>query len=209
MNTITENIKKGYFRWESHQVMSTAYTCGYCGAYVSSESGLPLMRRQSAGFNTDNYVETPDAGVYICTNCHMPTFIYKGVQVPGNRYGSSVKGVSDNVNKVYEEARSCYAANAYTGTVLLCRKLLMHVAVDLGADENLNFFDYVNYLDQHHFISVKSHDWIDQIRKYGNDANHEIHVNSQQDAQMILKFCEMLLKMNYEYPSMLEESDNN
>lgn len=130
----------------------------------------------------------------------MPTFLYEGIQVPGNRYGNSVNNVPDRIDKVYEEARSCYAANAYTGTVLLCRKLLMHVAVDLGADDNLKFIEYVNYLNDKHFVSVKSHNWVDQIRKYGNEATHKLEVNSQQDAQMILKFCEMLLKMNYEYP---------
>lgn len=205
MDTFESKFNNGTYKWDEKNMVDLNYTCGYCGAYVASDKGMPLIDINLRGRETI----TKGEGVYICTNCHMPTFIYKGIQVPGNRYGSPVKGVPDNVNKVYEEARSCYAANAYTGTVLLCRKLLMHVAVDLGADENLRFIEYVNYLDDHHFVSVKSHDWIDQIRRYGNDATHEIHVNSQKDAQMILKFCEMLLKMNYEYPSMLEESDNN
>lgn len=205
MYDFDSRFKNGTFKWDESEMVNFNYTCGYCGAYIASNKGMPLITLDYQGRGA----VTRGAGVYICTNCHMPTFVYKGVQVPGNRYGSSVKGVPDSVNKVYEEARSCYAANAYTGSVLLCRKLLMHVAVDLGADEDLRFIEYVNYLNDNHFVSVKSHDWIDQIRKYGNDANHEIHVNSQQDAQMILKFCEMLLKMNYEYPSMLEESDNN
>lgn len=79
----------------------------------------------------------------------------------------------------------------------------MHVAVDLGADENLRFIEYINFLNEHHYVSVKSNEWIDQIRKYGNEATHEIEVSSKQDAQLILKFCEMLLKMNYEYPSIV------
>lgn len=137
----------------------------------------------------------------------MPTFIYYDIQIPGARFGSSVNSVPKEVNDVYEEARSCYATNAFTGTVLLCRKLLMHVAVDLGAKDNLRFIEYVNYLNDHHYVSIKSDKWIDQIRKYGNEATHEIQVNTQQDAQMILKFCEMLLKMNYEYPA-IAETDN-
>lgn len=201
MNDLTIDIFAGDLKWNETNMISRSFTCGYCGAYVSSEKGMPLLEPGS-GYNT-NYYQKNNIGVYICNNCCMPTFIYKDIQVPGNRYGSPVKGVPEEVNNVYEEARSCYAVNAYTGTVLLCRKLLMHVAVDLGADENLRFIEYINFLNEHHYVSVKSNEWIDQIRKYGNEATHEIEVSSKQDAQLILKFCEMLLKMNYEYPSIV------
>ena len=201
MNDLTVDIFAGSLKWNETRMISRSFTCGYCGAYVSSEKGMSLLEPGS-GYNT-NYYQKNNIGVYICNNCCMPTFIYKDIQVPGNRYGSPVKGVPEKVNNVYEEARSCYAVNAYTGTVLLCRKLLMHVAVDLGADENLRFIEYINFLNEHHYVSVKSNEWIDQIRKYGNEATHEIEVSSKQDAQLILKFCEMLLKMNYEYPSIV------
>lgn len=207
MNNLTENIITGDVKWKDDYMLSKNFTCGYCGAYVSSDRGMPLQEL-TEGYSP-NFANCHSIGVYVCPNCYMPTFIYNDIQEPGNRYGSPVKGVPKNVNEVYEEARSCYAANAYTGTVLLCRKLLMHVAVNLGASDNLRFIEYVNYLNEKHFVSVKSHNWIDQIRKYGNEATHELEVNSQQDAQMILKFCEMLLKMNYEYPSIIEESNNN
>lgn len=184
-------------KWKDNSVVATSYICGYCSNLVTSERGMALELPAKVD---GEFYETEEAGVYICPHCHFPTFILLGDQIPGNRVGTSVKSVSKDVNDVYEEARSCYAANAYTGTVLLCRKLLMHVAVDLGADDNLKFIEYVNYLNDKHFVSVKSHNWVDQIRKYGNEATHKLEVNSQQDAQMILKFCEMLLKMNYEYP---------
>ncbi len=193
MNIFTHRIITGEVKWDKRDLDSRDFVCGYCGAYVASNEGM------AATPCSDSFYVN-GGGVYICTNCYMPTFLYEGMQVPGNRYGNSVNNVPDRVDKVYEEARSCYAANAYTGTVLLCRKLLMHVAIDLGADDNLKFIEYVNYLNDKHFVSVKSHNWVDQIRKYGNKATHELEVNSQQDAQMILKFCEMLLKMNYEYP---------
>lgn len=202
MSNFTDQINSAALRWDEKGMVNNSYTCGYCGAYVSSEKGMPLLEKGKVYPNSKN-------GVYICTNCHMSSYIYNDIQVPGNRFGASIKDVPELVNKVYEEARSCYAANAFTGAVLLCRKLLMHVAVDLGAKENLRFVEYVNYLNEQHYVSVKSDKWIDQIRKYGNEATHEIQVNSKQDAQMILKFCEMLLKMNYEYPSIIKDQENN
>ena len=201
MNVFTNNIIDGYVRWNKNNMISKNFTCGYCGAYVSSDKGMPLVDQGRVN-------PTESIGVYICTNCYMPTFIYDDIQVPGNRYGVAVSGVPKDVNDVYEEARSCYGANAFTGVVLLCRKLLMHVAVDLGAKDNLKFVEYVNYLNENHVVSVKSHDWVDQIRKYGNEATHEIQVNTKEDAQKIIKFCEMILKMNYEYPSEINDSND-
>jgi len=38
------------------------------------------------------------------------------------------------------------SVNAYTASVLCCRKLLMNLAVSKGAKEGENFFKYVDYL---------------------------------------------------------------
>lgn len=191
-------------KWKDNSVVATSYICGYCSNLVTSERGMALELPAKVD---GEFYETKEAGVYICPHCHFPTFILLGDQIPGNRVGSPVKSVPKDVNNVYEEARRCFTVNAYTGTVLLCRKLLMHVAVDLGAKDDLKFVQYVNYLEDQHFVSVRSHEWVDQIRKYGNEATHEIQINTKKDAQKIIKFCEMILKMNYEYPS--ETNDSN
>lgn len=191
-------------KWKDNSVVATSYICGYCNNLVTSDRGMALKIPAKID---GKFYEAKEAGVYICPHCHFPTFILLGDQIPGNRVGSPVKSVPEDVNNVYEEARRCFTVNAYTGTVLLCRKLLMHVAVDLGAKDDLKFVEYVNYLEDQHFVSVRSHEWVDQIRKYGNEATHEIQINTKEDAQKIIKFCEMILKMNYEYPS--ETNDSN
>lgn len=185
--------------------MDFTYTCGYCGSRVTSERGMSLNTENRAGY-MGNYASQ---GVYICPNCKYPTFIYEDMQVPGNNYGNSVDHVSKEVEDVYNEARKSFSVAAYTGSILLCRKLLMHVAVDFGADKNKNFFDYVNYLKDNHYVSQNSGEWIDSIRKFGNVATHQIVVNTKEDAEKMIKFCEMLLKMNYEYPALMnQESDS-
>lgn len=193
------------YLWDGKNMKSRKYICGYCGATVSSDKGIPLTE-------LDNYGDQKQVhkyGVYICTNCHMPTFIFDKMQVPGNRFGSPVKNVPDEVNSVYEEARSSFATGAYTGVVLLCRKLLMHIASNLGADENLKFIQYVNYLNDNHFAGARSDQWVDQIRRFGNQANHEIKINTKEEAQRIIKFCEMILKLNYEYPAIANDENGN
>lgn len=189
--------------WESKTIMNYTYTCGYCGSTVTSERGMSLNISQSGYMG--NYASQ---GVYICPNCKYPTFIYEDMQVPGNNYGNSVAHVSKEVEDVYNEARKSFSVAAYTGSILLCRKLLMHVAVDFGAEENKNFVYYVNYLKDNHYVSQNSGEWIDSIRKFGNVATHQILVNTKEDAEKMIKFCEMLLKMNYEYPALMnQESD--
>lgn len=191
-------------KWKSEDILEKGYICGYCGHEVSSDRGMPLMIDEPGRINYQS-----GNGVFICTHCHMPTFIYGETQVPGNRFGSPVQDVPDEVNSVYEEARSSFAAGAYTGVVLLCRKLLMHIAVDLGANNNLRFVEYVSFLNEHHCAGIRSEQWVDQIRQLGNQANHEIRINSKEEAQRIIKFCEMILRINYEYPSIASENNND
>lgn len=195
---------ENYNKWESKNILEKSYICGYCGHEVSSNEGMPLIIAEPGRISYKS-----GDGVFICTHCHMPTFIYGEMQVPSNRFGASVKHVPEDVNDVYEEARSSFAVGAYTGVVLLCRKLLMHIATDLGANKDLKFVQYVNYLNEHHYAGARSDEWVDQIRKFGNQANHEIRINSKEEAQRIIKFCEMILKLNYEYPFIASDNDNN
>lgn len=93
------------------------------------------------------------------------------------------------------------AAGAPTAAVLCCRKLLMHVAVERKAKEGENFVAYVQYLEDNNFIPAGAKSWVDQIRTRGNEANHEIQIKSRPEAEEMIDFVEMLLKVIYDYPS--------
>ena len=94
--------------------------------------------------------------------------------------------------------------NAFTASVLACRKLLMHVAVSKGANVGLKFIEYVEYLAKNHLIPVWSEDWVDHIREKGNEANHEILIMKKEDAEDLISFSEMLLKLVYEFPANIQ-----
>ncbi len=85
--------------------------------------------------------------------------------------------------------------------MLAARKLLMHIAVDQGADPGKKFITYVNYLADNGYTPPNARTWVDEIRNLGNEANHEIVIMDEQAAKTILKFIEMLLKFNYEFPA--------
>jgi hypothetical protein len=93
------------------------------------------------------------------------------------------------------------AVLAYTAAVLACRKILMHIAVEKQAQENQSFVVYVEYLAGKHYVPPGGEGWVDHIRKKGNEANHEIKLMSKADAEELITFVEMLLKLIYEFPA--------
>ena len=76
----------------------------------------------------------------------------------------------------------------------------MNLAVQHSAKENENFVFYVNFLADGGFIPPKGKEWVDAIRKLGNEATHEIALMAEKDAQLILRFTEALLRFNFEIP---------
>ena len=78
----------------------------------------------------------------------------------------------------------------------------MHIAVDKGAKPGGTFQGYVEYLANAGYVSPDGKVWVDHIRNKGNEeANHEIRLMSQADAEDLIVFSEMLLKLVYEFPN--------
>ena len=138
----------------------------------------------------------------MCPQCNAPTFVSaQGKQHPGALRGGEVTRLTDDVRRIYDEARSALTVGAATGTVMLCRKILMHVAVDKGAGEDLSFLNYVEWLAEKNWIPTGGQSWVDFIRSRGNEANHELPHMTEADATGILQFTETLLRVIYELPA--------
>lgn len=166
------------------------FRCGHCGQNVSSTLGY--------------YDPSRHETIYICTNCSRPTYFGSNGQIPGSLFGESVKELPVLIGKLYDEARLAYSVNAFTASVLICRKLLMHIAVQKGAKEGQNFRQYVEYLDEKHFVPPDGKAWVDHIRGKGNEANHEIVIMAKESAEDLITFIEMLLKFIYEFPARVK-----
>lgn len=117
--------------------------------------------------------------------------------------GEEIEHLPSGVDQLYNEARKCISVNASSSAVLSCRKLLMNVSVSKGADPGKQFAYYVKFLEENHFIPPDSRDWVDHIRKKGNEATHEIPSVSKDDAIELLEFVEMLLRFVYEMPGKM------
>jgi hypothetical protein len=198
LNVIPDGYKAswlGISTIESHD-----YECGYCGNKIASEKGWIANSTYSQAFSF---------AVYICHRCQKATFFDDYMnQFPGVINGGKVNDVKDEiVDKLYEEARRTTSLNCFTSTVLCCRKILMHIAVSKGAEQNNNFIFYVDFLKEKNYIPLEAHNWVDHIRKKGNEANHEIIIIAKEDALELLSFVEMLLKVIYEFPAKMVKKD--
>jgi hypothetical protein len=171
-------------------IKSISFTCGFCGNLIASSLGYD---NSSAGTWL----------IYICSHCRKPTFFQGDSQLPGVAPGDSVGHLPVDIEALYTEARNCVAASSYTSAVLVCRKLLMNIAVAQGATPGETFIKYVEYLAAKGYVPPNGHGWVDHIRKKGNEANHEIVLMSKSDADDLVLFIEMLLKFMYEFPNKI------
>jgi hypothetical protein len=185
-------MSKHLFQWQNLSSTSAKkYNCGHCSTHVGPSHAYQANIPGTAIWGQ----------IYICPNCSHPTYFSQETgQIPGIQYGNDVHGIKDeNVDSLYKEARRCFAANAFTASTMIARKILMNLAVQHGANYSLKFIEYVDFLEKNNWVPPNGKKWVDKIRQKGNEANHEINLINKSDAEQILKFLEMLLKFNYEF----------
>ena len=171
-------------------IESHSYRCGSCGFDVASNLGWST--EQNAAY------------VRLCPQCNVPTFFSAyGLQSPGPLLGSNVTGLQDDIEDLYNEARASMSVDAFTGAVMLCRKILMNVSVEKGAKEGLNFAQYVQWLVDEGYAPRGSEGWVKYIKDRGNEANHEIAPKTREDATAVLTLTEMLLRNIFELPESI------
>ncbi len=183
--------------WKNQvEIESRQFTCGLCGSLTGYNRGF---KHESNG----SWL------IYICPVCDKPNIFLKTYQYPSQPFGNPLYKLPDDLRNLYDDARNCISINAFTASVMLCRKILMNFAVSEGAKENGSFLNYVDYLADNSFISPKAKDWVNHIRTKGNEANHEICLMERQDAEDIILFTEILLKSNIEFPEKRQLIEKN
>lgn len=170
------------------QLPSEQFVCWNCGNQVASSIGYQAM--------IDSYFEP---SIYICPHCKAPHIIdINKCEIPSALPGHHIKRLPKIVNQVYEEARNCIAAGAYTAAVMILRKILMNLAVEEGAKEGDSFAHYVDYLCDNGFVHRRQHEQAKKIQRLGNDANHKIESRTKDDAMELLNLVQLILINNYE-----------
>lgn len=176
------------------RILPRSFRCGYCGREVTSERGW-----SASGYEV-GLGDVTFLWAAICPRCELPSLVDRGGNIrPAPPYGDPVEHLPDDVHALYEEARRA-VTEAPNSAAYACRKILMHLAVDMGAEAGETFASYVRFLDEQRLTPPGSTAWVDEIRELGNDANHEIALITQEEAETIVDFTTMLLRLVYEYP---------
>lgn len=190
-------IKYTQQNWNTlNKIHPHSYICGFCGNGVASDQGY---------FNNSYSVI---ACIYICPACGWPTFFdTQNNQHPGPILGRSIKHLPENIKMVYNELREDVKNSSYTSAVLLGRKLIMHLAVDIAkAPEGESFVRYVTHLKSSGYIPPNGDRWLEYIKDMGNEKTHEIKIGEKDEAERIIKFVEMLLIFIYEFTQEFDQA---
>ena len=183
--------------WHSvSQLTPETFACGFCNFKVASDRG----------YFPQSPIDGYQSRILICPNCSKPTFFNGPNVTPGAAPGNRVENVPSELHDLYDEARRSMSVNSFTATVLVCRKMLMNIAVAQGTEAGLTFVKYVEFLASNHFVPPNGKGWVDHIRSKGNEATHEIALMTSDDAGELISFVEMLLKFIYEFPAKVPAS---
>lgn len=133
-----------------------------------------------------------------CTSCGLGAVHQNGTVQPFSKVGEAIEGLPADTASAYDEARACASACAYTACELMCRKILMHAAVDKGANEGESFASYIDYLVSQGYLTPPMRPWADLIRQHANTATHKIPPSDEKRAKGTLAFTAQLLRLIYE-----------
>jgi len=167
------------------------YKCATCERDISGA----VVAFASSGGHTVRWLQ--------CTHCgdgavqRIDENIY-----PGVAFGIKLDGLPEDVELAYKEARNCMAVDAYGACELVCRKILMCVAVEKGAKEGESFSSYLKYLGDKGFITDAMMGWVGIIKENGNKATHKIEKVDKGRAESTIMFTAELLRIVYEMEFM-------
>ncbi len=151
-----------------------------------------------------------DSRVWLwCVNCELALVRNHDVVTPPNAPVQVPAGVTGVELAAWKEVRTCLAAGAHTAAVMMCRKLLLHIAVAHGLpakndkDRAPSYAEAVEHLDSEELITKRMRPWVDRIKDVGNDANHEIVPINADVATDVARFTEQLLRLTYEMDALM------
>lgn len=171
------------------------YTCAYCGADVS---GAVIAWCHDGQGRIVRFLQ--------CPKCFEGTINAdpKGIH-PGAAFGPVLQGLPADVESAYSEARRCLSVNATTAAEAMCRKILMHVAVDKGAKEGLTFVSYLDHLEQQGYITPPMRGWVKLIKDHGNESQHRLPAPDRARAEGTVTFTAQLLRIVYEMEYLAQQ----
>jgi hypothetical protein len=176
----------------------TRDTCGRCGG---TQMGVLAMTSEG------------EVKWLRCMSCNSPAVNDAGTVYPTSTPLSDPLGLPNGEARVWREIRSSLGVGAYTGAVMLCRKLLFHIATTHGLEEKKSngfapsFAEALNYLEGQELITSRMRPWVNRIKDVGNGVNHELEPVTPQQAMDVATFTEQLLRLAFEMDAIMARAE--
>ncbi len=138
-------------------------------------SGICPFCNQSSGFKI-NGSHSEDTVPLKCDSCNKNViWDYERKIVLPIAKTDSLIGLSEDVDKYYQEALNCVAALAPNGAATLFRKLIHQVGIHYGVakiNDNTSLMGIVEKLEKRGHINKKLVEALRRIKDLGNDGAH-------------------------------------
>lgn len=140
----------------------------------------------------------PWSAVVSCRKCGMIAVVCQGEQYPPPCDWPDDRDVPVHVSSAYEEARECLAARNYTATAMMCRKILMNLGIDQGAETGKKYYEYVDWFAENGYITASIKKWAEFVVDCGNKANHRPDPVGKKRAMAAFMLTTELMRRVYE-----------
>ena len=172
----------------SHDYSCIVCDCPHCGARTNA-----AVVAHTKGSRSEDMVIWSR-----CMGCSKGIVHNQNEMAPAPLPAENVEGLPAEVASAYLEARKAMGMGAHTSTELMCRKILMHCAVDKGAREGETFVAYLDYLVTTGYVTPPMRPWLDLIKNHGNQSTHRLQAATEERARNTLAFTTQLLRLVYE-----------
>ncbi|TWG53823.1 DUF4145 domain-containing protein [Aminobacter sp. J44] len=186
-------------------------TCGFCGEEGRFGFKSRLTKKNAAESKTLHY------DVLVCEQCGNLTSVFWGMgssglvrfhQVPWPRKTTGwPKHWPDDVGRYWVQAKRSIEVSNYDAAALMARSAVQLVLRYQNASGK-NLFQEIEDLGARGLLPPVMIEWAHEVRELGNDNAHPIPGASgttSADAQAVVEYLRMLLKVIYDLPHQIEE----
>ncbi len=198
------------------EIVFYCYNCGFAvetsavSTYCTDPAPLP---NQIVCDESEIDYEHEEYSLRKCPKCESP-FLHKYTYLDHHEAGTfrqdieqlfptqseqllSIGPTPTKVSKPYQKAKECFDKNLFEPSIIMCRKSLEAICLDLGA-KGKSLSHKIESLHNAKKIDEKLYNWASELRLIGNDAAHEFNVTIRRnDARDAIIFLNALLLYIY------------
>jgi hypothetical protein len=186
--------------------------CANCNAYVEADEISNFQYPSKNGKPSGRFVFLK------CKNCDNPILIEQeniGNVADGDIFDKPIvvypkeenkddSGIPKKIKNSLNEATSCYKANSFTATAIMCRRVLEGICT-IKEFKTKNLMSSIEKMKDHGIIDNQLFQWADILRITGNEAAHDINVDiTKEDAKDMLEFTNAMAEYIFMFKDKLE-----